>query len=963
MEQLHAPQVGTAAQITPGLAQPTYDYDAFISYRRADGADLAQWLRRKLQDYRLPASLGQDRKPLQVYLDTTFERATEDFWTQNIEPAVRRSRFLIVILTPSVVQLGADGSQNWVERELELFMSLPQCRNIMVVRATGSQTDWLPRPLQQKHPRIDIVDLSTFRGRLMSPARRSYLNDKILTLIACLLGIPDIHMPVLRQEQERRRRQATARAVAALAILLALGSFLVWQLVRQHQIAQETALVAQQKEQEARDQLTARFVELGRQELSQGHTMRALPYLGAAYAMGKPSSQLRYMLAWAMQPVDAVLATLRPDGVHTRVRSVMFDPDGTRVLTASDDGTVEIWNLATGADPGRNFGHKIEEQVMAVSPDGTRLVTAGQKDGVVLWEIGGEHPVEPWSPEWIGDHDGAVSSVAFSQDGKHIVTTSSDGTAKIWDTNTHKLELTLPHHGDVLAAAFSQDGTLLVTAGADKTAKVWNAATGEMLHTLNHDGGVLAAALSRDGARVVTASDDETARIWDASTGQLLHTLRHDGRVVAALFSREGTRVVTASDDRSARIWDTADGKRLKTLLHSGPVVAAALSEDGTRLTTASGDQAEIWDAVTGDHRLTLAGHSADVVAVAFSRDGTKVVTASSDGTAKVWRATGSALLTVLDGQTGSARSASFSHDGRLVITGMANGTATICDAATGKVLHILPGPNDAGHKDHISSVEFSHDDKWIVTASGDKTAKIWDSATGALKSTLLHATGVFAAAFTLDDTVVTVDENKNIKTWDWAKGVVLFDWTEHGGEIVGTAFSPDGKWLVTIDRDGSAKVMDTAARAVSHAWKVLNGMALSTAFSANGEWVVTTDWNMTATVWKGASGEVQSVLHPAQRFPPLRGAVNPDGTLAVTAGLKLQIWGATTGSPLIALGDDGALTAGFNNDGTRLVSAGYNGARIWEVNLESRSPADVRKLIHDRVPWILNGEQLIQVK
>src|SRR5262245_983666 len=110
-------------------SQPVDVYDAFISYRRVDAADLARWLRRKLQDYRLPASLEQERKPLRVYLDTTYEQANEDFWVNNLQPALRQSRFLIVVISPSVFKQNADQNTNWVEREIELFLSLPQSRN------------------------------------------------------------------------------------------------------------------------------------------------------------------------------------------------------------------------------------------------------------------------------------------------------------------------------------------------------------------------------------------------------------------------------------------------------------------------------------------------------------------------------------------------------------------------------------------------------------------------------------------------------------------------------------------------------------------------------------------------------------------------------------------------------------------------------------------------------------------
>src|SRR5262249_13594645 len=154
---------------------------------------------------------------------------------------------------------------------------------------------------------------------------------------------------------------------------------------------------------------------------------------------------------------------------------------------------------------------------------------------------------------------------------------------------------------------------------------------------------------------------------------------------------------------------------------------------------------------------------------------------------------------------------------GQVVVTGMANGTATICEATTGKLLHVLPGKTDAAHRDQIQSAAFSPDDKWIVTASDVQTAKIWERATGDLKSTMRHKAGVYAAAFTEDGTVVTVDQQKKVTTWDWQKAIALFDWSEPVTEVVGTSFSRNGRWLFTTDQHGRTTVMDTAARKTVH--------------------------------------------------------------------------------------------------------------------------------------------------
>jgi WD40 repeat protein len=267
------------------------------------------------------------------------------------------------------------------------------------------------------------------------------------------------------------------------------------------------------------------------------------------------------------------------------------------------------------------------------------------------------------------------------------------------------------------------------------------------------------------------------------------------------------------------------------------------------------------------------------------------------------------------------------------------------------------------GHTDQVSSAAFSIDDKQLVTASRDGTAKIWDTTAGDLKSILKLDAGVHAASFSPDGTVVTVDEHSAIKTWDAAKATLLFEWEKPVSEVVGVAFSPNGKWLATTDRDGKTEILDVATRGtVLHHWKILNGIAEWNSFSPDSDWVVSTDWQATATIWQAATGKKRAVLGPVQDWPTLRGAINPDGTLVATAGFKSQVWDGMTGSPLVTLSSNLAYAAAFNKDGTRLVTGGVNGARIWQMTLENRPPADIARLIHCRVPLVLNGEGLMPV-
>ena len=292
-------------------------------------------------------------------------------------------------------------------------------------------------------------------------------------------------------------------------------------------------------------------------------------------------------------PTAKGIVTLR--GHESTLGSAAFSPDGSRIVTASDDKTARIWDSATG-------------QQIAV----------------------------------LRGHTGRVRSAAFSPDGSRIVTASSDSTARVWDVATAAVVAVLKHDGinAVTSAGFSPDGSRIVTASADN-ASIWDATTTKQIAALYGSGKtVYSAAFSPDGSRVVTAEFDWTARIWDAASAKELAVLRgHHHNVSSAAFSPDGLRIVTGSQDKTALIWDATSAKELAVLRgHEDGLLTAAFSPDGSRIVTASYDKtARIWDAASAKELAVLRGHENFVKSAAFSPDGSRIVTASEDKTARIW--------------------------------------------------------------------------------------------------------------------------------------------------------------------------------------------------------------------------------------------------------------------------------------------------------------------------------------
>jgi WD40 repeat protein len=426
-------------------------------------------------------------------------------------------------------------------------------------------------------------------------------------------------------------------------------------------------------------------------------------------------------------------------------------------------------------------------------------------------------------------HLGPVGSVAFSPDGRRIVTGSDDHTAKLWEAASGRELLTLRGHGKMInSVAFSPDGQRIVTGSYDDTAKVWDAAGGRELFTLRgHSGWIYGVAFSPDGQRIVTGSADNTAKVWEAGSGRELLTFRgHSAGVFAVAFSPDGQRIATGSLDRTADVWEVSHGissgetgGNLLTLKgHSDVIESVAFSPDGQRIVTGSHDHtAKVWDASSGRELLILKGHSDEVIAVAFSWDGRRIVTGSRDHTAKVWEAVSGCELLTFKGHNEAVRSVAFSPDGRQIVTGSEDHTAKVWEAATGRELLTL-----MGHSGWVDSVAFSPDGRRIVTGSTDNTAKAWEAASGReLFAFTGHSGYVSSVAFSPDSQrIVTGSWDSTAVVWETISGRELLTLRGHGAEVMSVAFSPDGQRIVTASADNTAKVWQAARKEQVAQWQ-----------------------------------------------------------------------------------------------------------------------------------------------
>jgi WD40 repeat protein len=465
---------------------------------------------------------------------------------------------------------------------------------------------------------------------------------------------------------------------------------------------------------------------------------------------------------------------------HTdAINSAEFSPDGKLALTASNDNTSRIYEVATGKELQVLSGHTNDINSSEFSPDGKLALTASKDRTARVFEVSTGRELQVLS-----GLTGWVSSAVFSPDGKLALTASMDKTSRIYEVATGKELQVLSGHTDAInSAVFSPDGKLALTASEDRTARVFEVTTGKELQVLSgHTFWLSSAVFSPDGKLALTASCDKTSRIYEVATGKELQVLSgHTGWVTSAVFSPDGKLALTASWDSTSRIYEVSSGKELQVLSgHTAWLSSAVFSPDGKLALTASLDNtSRIYEVAPGKELQVLSGHTSPISSGVFSPDGKLVLTASDDKTARVFEVATGKELQVLSGHTNSLRSAVFSPDGKLVLTASRDNTARVFELATGKELQVL-----SGHTSLVLSAEFSPDGKFALTTAGDHLSIFWDVTTGKALYTRIQLEG--------NDWLV-YDEHYR---FDGTEGAIDYLYLTCGLEVIDLAQVKDSLWV-----------------------------------------------------------------------------------------------------------------------------------------------------------------------
>jgi WD40 repeat protein len=610
-----------------------------------------------------------------------------------------------------------------------------------------------------------------------------------------------------------------------------------------------------------------------------------------------------------------------------RITSAAFSPDGTRVVTASQDTTLKLWDVATGRLIRTFVRHSndglIRVVAVAFSPDGTRVVS-GCVDGMKLWDVATGRLIRAFEVNSFLRF-ASVETVAFSPDGMRLIAGLSDGAAELWDVAGRRLQSFAIGKREPPTVAFSPDGGRVLTGARGGTAKMWDAATGQVIRTFGVpvERGALyrgAVAFSPDGERVAvgaeTSSTEERLELWDATSGKLIRAL--EGRLGGVrLVSFVGNGTVMLGGAGGLQSFDVETGKLTRLV---APLVLA-VSHDGKRalLNDADDITLALWEA--GTESLTPLvghGHRLKLDSVAVSSDAGQVLVGGLVWPSRnLW---GHSMLGLWDLTTGRLLQATaLSRDDRI---------ASLVSLPEG-VRAVLSGPSGL---------------------------RLWDAATGQTVRKLPVSRG-YRLAFSADGSRLATDD-RAVELWDVVAGTLLRTFDAGAHPVTSVALSPDGARIAAGSSEGRVRVWDADTGALVHTFDVswawqLKRLIISTwrnpitalAFSPDGTHLADgrhgfDDDLKRMRLWDLRSGRlVRTFDFQPGGFRSL--AVAPDGTRILSVGedrygavdMRLHLWDSATGRVLHSFdGHSGGGTAAtLTRDGRRVLSVSRDGTtRVW---------------------------------
>jgi WD40 repeat protein/serine/threonine protein kinase len=545
----------------------------------------------------------------------------------------------------------------------------------------------------------------------------------------------------------------------------------------------------------------------------------------------------------SMRLVETSTGKIRATLETTNTQKIVaFLPDGSGFICAGANASILRCDINGKIQAGISSDLQKTACSIAISPDGA-LAAIGYQNGDLalfntkdLTQINLIKNARPQTPE------GGTRALAFSPDGKTIVSAGGDSLLRIRKSSDLSLLASLEGHGHPISSvAYSPDGKMLLSGSHDDTAILRDAASGKILQRLKgHSSAVLGVNFSSNSKRILTTGFDNTVRIWDPETGKTTHVLTgHSDIVSFGNFLQNDRTLATSSDDGTIKIWCVDAGAACRVMDKLPSFTRTLTFSPGSRflLSGHSGGKLFFTNLRPPFNSRELRAHASTVGYISFSKSGTRMLTSSLDGELRIWKfpeltiirsiksqnsrpqliACGPKLdffataedktLAIKDINTGKTlrhfqiihqgpvSALALNPQGNLLATGDAEGSLTIWNTSTGKPIHQFKGPPGK-----IYDLVFSPSGDRLASARAKGRLIIYDPQAGkAVTSLRGHIGQIRSLSYNSDGSrLVSAGMDRVLKIWDTTSARELLTIPGHNSKIYCVAFSPNGRFVAS---------------------------------------------------------------------------------------------------------------------------------------------------------------------
>jgi WD40 repeat protein/predicted Ser/Thr protein kinase len=569
---------------------------------------------------------------------------------------------------------------------------------------------------------------------------------------------------------------------------------------------------------------------------------------------------------------------------------------------------------------------------LAFSPDGKLIVSAGEFPVIKVWDAADGQQIRT-----IFRQPGHVSGLAFSPDGRHVAVTHVDlpGVHLVdvhAGANVRKIG---SHDKRAMDPEFTRDGRYLLTFGRDDTIKVWDLKTKELANQWKSPARTvrsIAVSPTHDWVAVAAGARGKSrCIIRNYLTGEEVARSSTFPRAIMRLaFSADGETLALAENRGPIHIWNTEPfqhSRTIETALPEVPCLEFSGQEGLLGASTWDGALA-LWRTDTGERVGRLTGLTAEMLAIRFSPDGRFVAASCRDHAVRIWDICPTGQTHELGAGSSEVLSVLFDPTGKSLCAGCQDGTVTVWDVATRtKQVELslsLGVPN---------GLAFSPDGEQFVMTVG-RQVRLYDSKTGDCLHTFdKHTHLVQSVAFSPDGyTIASAGRDRRVFVWNAPTGEVLYDLSVYGKSIRSLAFRSDGRRLVIGTRRGQVVVWAIPEGRMLWRTKGRDQPIWSVTYLPGDAVLAVARSNGRVELRDAESGaELLHFVDPVnQRRVDLAVSPGSERLITATEDASIKIWESSSGRLMLSLAHDPTVTGcvAFHPSG-QLVATGHRDGQV----------------------------------